>query len=352
MAKSMKAPYEVSTKTSKGEVMRTATRVSSFLFALVNLLFSATFQSAAAQESYPARPIKMIVPFPAGGVADLAGRFFAEALQVQLGQPVVIENRAGAGGRIGTEAIARAEPDGYTIGLGTISTLTANPVLYKTVRVDPLNDLTLISTISYAPAVVTVHPSFPARDFKAVVEELKKKPGVYISGSVGVGSATHLMIELMSAETNTKVLHVPYRGSAPALTAAISGETQISIDQYATAAEHIRSGSLIAIAVGGKTRLESLPNVPTLDELGLLKLGEIAAHWTGLVAPIGLPEAVFDRLWSASIAALRAPETVARFKKMNMDVLPSSPDELRERVARGTALHREVVQTLGLQLAN
>ncbi|MDP3314530.1 MAG: tripartite tricarboxylate transporter substrate binding protein [Devosia sp.] len=318
---------------------------------LAAIVLGAVFSvSGFAQDRYPSRPVKLIVPFAPGGGTDLAARVLAEHLQTHLGQPVVVENRAGAGGIIGTEAVARAEPDGYTLGLGTISTLTVNPVLFKPVRVDPLKDLAMISTVGSIPGVMLLNPGFPARDFATALRELRAKPRAYSIGSAGVGSSVHLLIEVMNASMKTSMLHVPYRGMGPAVAAGLSGETQIVVDQFPSSVAHIRAGKLIAVAVGAKKRLESLPDVPTFEELGYPEINEMAASWSGVIAPAATPERVLARLREATAATLRDPALLARFKQMGVDPIPSSPKEFSDMVARLTERHRQIAQALNLSL--
>ena len=194
-------------------------RLAAISVALLGLLALPAF----AQEGYPQRPVKLIVPFAPGGSTDLVARLVAEKMQATLGQPVTVDNRTGSGGMIGSEAVARAEADGYTVGIGTVSTLTVNPILLKANRVDPLKDLAPITLLARVPSVFMVHPSFPGRDFAQVVAEVRARPDVYNIGSSGSGSISHLLIEAMNTDLRFKLRHVPYRGMGPALAAALSG---------------------------------------------------------------------------------------------------------------------------------
>ena len=210
---------------------------------------------AAAQGAYPSQPVRLIVPFAPGGSTDVLARAVAEGMRKELGQSVVVENRAGAGGLLGTEAVARAEPDGYTLGMATVSTMAVNPLLYGTRRVDPATQLKPVAQVATVPVVWMVNPSFPAQDFAQFLAELRANPGKYSYGSPGVGSLGHLNLAAMNASLKVEVLHVPYRGMGPALTAAVGGEVQVQQDQYASAQSLIKAGKLRAIAVSAPARL-------------------------------------------------------------------------------------------------
>lgn len=303
-----------------------------------------------AQDGYPQRPVKLIVPFAPGGSTDIVARLVAERMQAALGQPVVVDNRAGGGGMIGSEAVARADPDGYTVGIGTVSTLTVNPVLLKANRVDPLKDLVPITMLATVPSVFMVHPSFPGRSFEQVVAEVRARPDTYNVGSSGPGSISHLLIEAMNTDLRFKLRHVPYRGMGPALTAALAGETQVSIDQYPSSASHIRSGKLLPFAVGASKRLEALPSVPTLKELGQPDLNELAMTWFGLVAPAKTPPAIQKKLHDAAVAALRDPALVARLKDAGADAVGGSADAFRSQIESGLARNRRIAQAAGIGL--
>jgi len=317
------------------------------LAALLVLLGSFALQ-ASAQDGYPQRPVKLIVPFAPGGSTDLVARLVADRMQAELGQPVVVDNRAGGGGMIGSEALARADADGYTIGIGTVSTLTVNPILLKANRVDPLKELTPITLLATVPSVFMVHPSFPGRTFEQVVAEVRAKPDFYNVGSSGPGSISHLLIEAMNADLRIKLRHIPYRGMGPALTAALAGETLVSIDQYPSSAAHIKSGKLLPFAVGAAKRLEALPSVPTLKELGQPELNELAVTWFALMAPAKTPPAIRKKLHDATVAALRDPALVARLKEAGAEAVGGSADALRSQIESALARNRRIVQAAGI----
>ncbi|MCT8176946.1 Bug family tripartite tricarboxylate transporter substrate binding protein [Variovorax sp. CY25R-8] len=304
---------------------------------------------AFAQGTYPERPVKLIVPFAPGGSTDLVARLVADRMQATLGQPVVVDNRAGGGGMIGSEAVARADADGYTVGIGTVSTLTVNPLLLKANRVDPLKDLAPIALLATVPAVFMVHPSFPGRSFEQVVAELRARPDAYNMGSSGPGSISHLLIEAMNVDLKFKLRHIPYRGMGPALTAALAGETQVSSDQYPSSAAYIKSGKLLPFAVGAHRRLDALPSVPTLAELGQPELNALAMTWFGLVAPAKTPPAIQKKLQDAATAALRDPALLARLKELGMEAAGGTPEAFRAQIESGLARNRRIVEAAGIR---
>ena len=245
------------------------------LHAVVCAVAAGVSAGALAAGAYPTQPVRLIVPFAPGGSTDVLARAVADGLRKELGQSVVVENRAGAGGLIGTEAVARAEPDGYTLGMATVSTMAVNPLLYGTRRVDPATQLTPVGAVATVPVVWMVNPAFPATDFAQFLAELRAHPGKYSFGSPGVGSLGHLNLAAMNADLKVEVLHVPYRGMGPALTAAVGGEVQVQQDQYASAQSLIKAGKLRPIAVSAPTRLAGLPQLPTLAELGYPQLNAL-----------------------------------------------------------------------------
>ncbi|MCV6805108.1 Bug family tripartite tricarboxylate transporter substrate binding protein, partial [Achromobacter ruhlandii] len=265
---------------------------SRLLHAVVCAALVGASSVALAQGAYPSQPVRLIVPFAPGGSTDVLARVVADGLRKELGQRVVVENRAGAGGLIGTEAVARAEPDGYTLGMATVSTMAVNPLLYGTARVDPATQLKPVGSVANVPVVWMVNPAFPATDFAQFLAELRAHPGKYSFGSPGVGSLGHLNLAAMNADLKVEVLHVPYRGMGPALTAAVGGEVQVQQDQYASAQSLIKAGKLRPIAVAAPTRLTGLAQLPTLAELGYPRLNALGQTWFGLVAPAGTPDAV------------------------------------------------------------
>ncbi len=323
---------------------------SRLLHALVCAVTLSVSSLAAAQGDYPSQPVRLIVPFAPGGSTDALARAVAEGLRKELGQSVVVENRAGAGGLLGTEAVARAEPDGYTLGMATVSTMAVNPLLYGTKRVDPQTQLAPVASVATVPVVWMVNPAFPAQDFAQFLAELRAHPGKYSYGSPGVGSLGHLNLAAMNADLKVDVLHVPYRGMGPALTAAVGGEVQVQQDQYASAQSLVKAGKLRAIAVSAPARLPDMPELPTMTELGYPQLNALGQTWFGLVAPAGTPEAVVLRLNQAAVRALADPALVQRLAGMGAQPDAGTPQAFADRIAQTLAANRKIIETAGIKL--
>ncbi len=313
------------------------------LASLAGCLCAAAPSSVFAQP-YPDKPVKLIVPFAPGGSTDIVARLVADRMQKSLGQAVVVDNRAGAGGAIGAEAVARAAPDGYTIGVGTVSTLAVNPVLLKASRTDPLKDFAPITALASIPSVFSTHPSLKVDSFGAVVALARSKPDQLNAGSPGSGSIGHLIIEAMNDELKIQVRHIPYKGMGPVITGALAGETQLLSDQYPSSAAYIKSGKLVPFAVAADQRLAALPGVPTFKELGHPELNEIAITWFGLVAPAKTPAPIVARLNAAAADALKDPALQARLKELGAQSIAGTPEQFATLIATSLERVRKVVQ--------
>ncbi|MCW0210016.1 MAG: tripartite tricarboxylate transporter substrate binding protein [Achromobacter sp.] len=298
--------------------------------------------AAAAQGSYPDRPIRLIVPFPPGGTSDVVGRIFAEALGRQIGQTVVVENRGGAGGTVGTRAVASAPPDGYTLLLGTSSTNGTNSAVYKSLPYDAVKDFTPVTQIIRVPGVIVVNKDFPAKDYASFVALIKGAPGKYSYASSGNGGATHMAMEYYKSLSGLDMMHVPYRGTGPALNDVIAGQVPILWDTAASSMAHIQSGSLRPIVVAAKTRLSQLPDVPTFAEAGLPDYD--AEMWNGLLAPAGLPAGVLAKLSDASRKALAAPEVQAKYAGVGAYVVADTPEEFKTMIEADVAKWKKVAE--------
>ena len=285
---------------------------------------------ASAQGAFPTRPITLVVPFAAGGSTDIVGRLVGQKMSEILGQNVVIENRAGAGGNVGSTAVARANPDGYTLLLGTISTHALNPAILKTVTFDAVKDFTPISLLAIVPNVMVVNPNFPAKTVKEVIEVLKANPDKYAYASSGVGTPLHLSGELFKSMAGVKMAHVPYRGAGPALNDVVAGTVPIMFDNLPSSAGFIRSGQLRAIGVTTKERVSSFPDVPTIAESGLT--GYETYTWNALFGPAKMPNAVAAKLNEAANAALKDPLVKQRLNDVSADIVGSTPAQLAEHV--------------------
>lgn len=289
-----------------------------------------------AAHAYPQRPIKLVVPFAPGGSADIVGRLLAKALGEELGHSVVVENKAGAGGMIGAEYVAKAVPDGYTLGLGSISTLAVNPVLMRNItRVDPLRDLAMVAPVGSVASVFSVHPTLPVHSWEELLAQGRKAGDAWTAGSSGVGSIGHVILEALNAELGLQVRHIPFKGMGPAIQSALAGQTQLLSDQAPSSLPHIQAGRIRAVAVAAHARVPGLEDVPTLQELGYPKLNDLAITWFGVVAPAGTPSAIVQRLNTAVRVAMQRPSFAQQVQPLGLTVLDGS-SALLEHMVRDT----------------
>ena len=297
---------------------------------------------AQAQGTFPTKPVTLVVPFAPGGSTDVVARIVAEALRPELGQTVVVDNRAGAGGMLGTEAVSRAAPDGYTLGMATVGTLAVNPVFYEKAVVANRNLLPLAKLVTM-PALFTVNPKVPAKDLAGFIAELKRKPpGSYSAGVPGIGSIGHLMIEAYNEAWGVKMSPVPYRGMGPAQTDAIAGTIQVLSDQAPSVLAQVQAGRLLPLAVSNDQRLPELPQVPTMKELGYADLNQLGITWFGLVVPAKTPPEIVDKLRGAVQRALKAPATVQRLKALGAQVSDTPVAEWQKQIDEALARNRVI----------
>jgi tripartite-type tricarboxylate transporter receptor subunit TctC len=294
-----------------------------------------TGQPAAAQGSYPSRPINLIVPFPPGGSTDVIGRIVAEGMRRVLGQPVIIDNRAGASGMLGTGAIVRAAPDGYTVGLGTASTLAINQAVNKSQPYDVTTDLAAIGNIADVPNIMSVTPKLPAKNMAELIALAKREPGKLSYATPGHGTVGHVIGEQFKLSTGTDILHVPYRGMGPALNDAIGGQVQVIYDNLPTSLELVKSGKLRAIAISADKRVEALPDVPTFGELGLDEINWMG--FFGLVAPKGTPPAMIKRLNDALVQVLAMPDIREKLAAQQSIIVGDTPEHFHAMIVREVA---------------
>lgn len=297
--------------------------------------------AAALAQPYPTRPVRLIVPFAPGGGSDIAGRILAEALTKPLGQTVIVENRAGAGSTIGTDIAAKATPDGHTLFLGNIS-LAFNSALYKKLPYDTLRDLAPVSLVVDQPNILIVHPSLPAKTVKEFAALARSAPGKLTYGSAGTGSGTHLAMELLMMELKLDLVHVPYKGTGPALTALLGNEIASFLSTFASALPHVKASRLRALGVTSSKRAPTLPDAPTLAEAGVP--GYDYSTWYGLLVPVGTPRAIIDKLHKTTIAVLGSAEVKQRYESQGMDVVPTTPAEFAAKLKSETAKWKKVVQ--------
>ena len=287
------------------------------------LTCAALLPLTAAAQTWPDKPIKLIVTFPAGGGADFVGRALAPKLGEGLGQPVVVDNRGGANGAIGNVAVARAAPDGYTLLLGAAGALTIAPHLYEKLDFDTFKDFVPIALVGSSPFVLAVNPKVPVSTVAELTAYAKANPGKLNAGSSGTGGAPHLALELYKSVTGAQIVHVPYKGLAPAITDLLGGQVQVLFADVGLIAPHVKAGTLRALAVTGAQRTPALPDLPTMQEAGVP--GYTAGTWYGVLAPVGTPAAVVTRVNAEIGKALAAPQLRAQFAEQSVNAAGGSP---------------------------
>jgi len=304
--------------------------------------------NAYAQGQYPTRSIKLQVPFAPGGTTDIIARVIAEPLGKALGQPVVIENKAGGGGVVGATETVRSTPDGYSLGMATVSTTAANPAINPKIPYNPITDFTPVINIAATPNLIAVHPSFPARDYKSFIDELKSKPGKYSYASSGTGGIGHLQTELFKSLAGVFVIHIPYRGAGPALNDTVAGQVPIIFDNIPSALPFVQANRLLPVVVAAPQRLAVLPNVPTFKEVGLEPVNRMAYY--GILGPKGLPREVVDRINAATRKALEDPAVRKRIEDTGSLVIGNSPEEFAAQIKAEFEVYRQVVTQQKLSL--
>jgi tripartite-type tricarboxylate transporter receptor subunit TctC len=302
--------------------------------------------SAAQAQNYPDRPVKLIAPFPAGGLADVLARAVGDEMSKTLGQPVIVENRAGAGGNVGADAVARAAPDGYTLLMTSAGILTANQFLYAQMPFNVETAFIPVSNVADMSMLVVVNPKVEAKTLKDLVALAKAQPGKLNFGSPGIGTTGHLGLAMLMHAAKINIGHVPYRGAAPAVTDLIAGQIDGVVDNPPTVLSHIQSDKLRPLAVAAKQRMALLPDVPTAAEQGVA--GYEASSWFGIAAPAGTPPAVVAKLHSAIAAAVRTPAMQERFSKSGARLIGDKPEEFAARIAAERKTWGEVIKAANI----
>ena len=303
---------------------------------------------SAVAQGYPNKVIKLQVPFAPGGTTDIIARVMSEPLGKALGQNVIVENKAGGGGVVGANETAKALPDGYSLGMATVSTTAANPAINPKIPYNAATDFTPIINIAATPNVIAVHPNFPAKNYKDFVEVLKKSPGKYSYASSGTGGIGHLQTELWKGLQGVFVTHIPYSGAGPALRDTVGGQVEIIFDNVPSALPHLKANRLIALAVAAPQRLAALPDVPTFKELGLEPVNRMAYY--GILGPKGLPQEVVDKVNAATRKALEDPAIRKRIEDTGSIILGNTPEQFAAQIREEQAVYKKVVETAKLRL--
>ena len=315
---------------------------------VLRILIAACIVAAAPAQAdtYPAKPVRIIVPFAAGGVADLLPRLVGQKLSEKWGQPVVVENKAGASGNIGMAEVARSAPDGYTLGLAPTGNLTVNQFLFK-LPFDTAKDLAPITVLATSPNVLVIHPSVPARNFRELVAYAKSNPGALNFASPGEGSGAHLAGELLNLEAGVRTTHVPYKGIAPAVNDLLGGQVQMMFAGISTVLQHVKSGKLVAIAIASPRRSAQLPDVPTVAESGLA--GFDVTSWYGLVARAGTPPDIVAKIHRDAVEALSSEDVRAKLSGLGLEPLGNSPAEFERMIADESRKWGDIVRRAAIQ---
>ena len=300
--------------------------------------------ASAQPGTYPAKPIRLVVPFPPAGTTDILARAVAQKLSETWGQQVVVDNHPGAGGNIGSDIVAKASPDGYTLLMGTVGTHAINPSLYAKMPYDHVKDFVPVILVAGVPNVLVVNPSLPVKSVQELIALARKQPGKLTYGSAGIGTASHIPAEVMKAQTGTDILMVPYRGVAEAITDLIAGRIDMFFVGTQIAVQHVQAGSLRALAVTGAKRWKGMPDVPTMQEAGVP--GFDVVNWFGLWLPAGAPPELVQKIHAATLKALREPDVQKAFDQQGLEAVGSSPEDFAKFVARQSAATWDIARRI------
>jgi tripartite-type tricarboxylate transporter receptor subunit TctC len=310
---------------------------------LAAMLLAAPLHAQA--QVYPSKPVRVVIPYPAGSTPDIVGRTVSERLQKALGQPFIVENRTGAGGNIGAEIVAKAAPDGHTLLVAINGPVAVNKHLYKSLPFDPDKDLLPISLLASAPQMLVTTPAVPAESFKAFLDYAKRNPGKMSYGSVGAGSASHLTMELLKNDARVFIVHIPYRGFPPAVTDMLAGNIDTMFAIIPAVLPHVKAGKMRALAVTALKRNQLAPEVPSVAELGYPQLESLA--WIGLLAPAGTPAAIIQRLSTETIGNMTTSEVREMLGKQGFDVVANRPEDFRRWIRSESDKWAKVIKTSG-----
>jgi tripartite-type tricarboxylate transporter receptor subunit TctC len=312
------------------------------------VLISSLISVQSFANEYPTKPIQLLVPFAPGGTTDIIARVISEPLSRSLGQTVLVVNRPGGGGIVGANELAKATPDGYTLGVATVSTTAANPAINPKTPYNPLTDFASITNIAATPNIIAVHPSFPARDYKGFVAELKKNPTKYSYASSGTGGIGHLQMELFKSISQVYITHIPYKGAGPALNDVVAGQVPVIFDNLPSALPFILDSRLVPIVVAAPSRVGALPNTPTFKEVGAEPVNRMAYY--GIVGPKGLPKDIIAKINAAVKQAVEIPAVKKRIEDTGSIVIANSPEEFSVQMKAELEIYQKVVREQKLTL--
>ncbi len=308
----------------------------------------ASLPGLAGAQAYPNKPIKLIVPFAPAGTTDIVARIVADQLSKELGQPVIVENRSGGGGAVGADVVAKSAPDGYTLGVATVSTMAVNPAANSKIPYNNFTDFIPVTKFVGVPNVLCVHPSVPAKDIKEFIELLKKNPGKYSFATSGTAGIGHMMGELFLSASGTDMTHIPYKGAGPAVIDVVGGQVPVLFDNLPSSKAQIDAGKMRLLAVAAPNRLAGYPNIPTFKELGMPEVNDPA--WYGLVAPAKTPKEIIDKLYQASVKAVNSPAIKEKLAQQGADPVANTPAEFAKDIKAEYDKMKAIVVKKGIKL--